>query len=380
MREGDKAMTHHFRVSAGLLAILVGLTLGARPAGGQAFQGRPFRWNHEFVGVAAACALSDGSVIVTDPGDYAVILLTPTGADRQLGRRGNGPGEYQAPGACFALPGDSALVFDRLMRRFVLLPPGEGRAATLSWPSGLGTGWHEPVGLDEAGAVILRGPRQPGNQEAILRWDRTRGTIDTVTRIDAGAAKAMGTQAASLTRPIPYSPRSGVVAAPGIGVVIVHASPYRVDVWRSGNARRGATLPYTPVPVDQGDIDAYIEANSPPAGAVGMRSDGRPVTIPRRTRTLENFGLTRDDFPEVKPPFDPAGVVPSASGEVWIRLHRPSADYSERYDVVDATGTRREPVTLPPRRRLVAVSPAALVVVATDDDGREFLEVVPKRE
>ncbi|NOT06825.1 MAG: hypothetical protein HOP28_01330 [Gemmatimonadales bacterium] len=335
------------------------------------------RWDHEFIRVTAACERSDGSVVVSDPGDNSIVLLAPGGAARQVGRQGGGPGEYRSPGACFGLGGDTVAVFDRALRRFVLQPAGAAAPQTLPWPTQLGSGWFEPIGADDRGALLFQAPPAAG-KAAILRVPRGGGGLDTLALVDAGDARAMAAGAASFRRDLPFSPRTGVVAAPGLGVALVHPEPFRVEVRRASESRTGSPIPFTPVAVDDGDIEAYIVAQSPPPGATGVRSDGKRVVVPQVKLTLANFGLTRDDFPKFKPAFDPAGLLVGRDGSLWIRVHRPSGNKSERYEVWTAAGSRGTPVELPEGRRLVGVGARALYVVVTNEDGGQAVERIAR--
>ncbi len=328
------ARSHRHQLVTREPVIMLGLLLWlAGTSAAQTGPGAPQRrWDHEFVRVAAACERADGSLLASDPGDNALVLLSPDGTVAQLGRRGFGPGEYESPGACFPLPGDTVLVFDRAVRRFIVVPPRDPKTASLGWPRELGPGWLEPRGVDERGAMVLEA-RPEGSQAALIRWQRAAGTVDTLTRVEAGASRTRSAGAAMLRRDLPLSPRDGVVAAPGLGMAVVRPNPFQVDVWRGGARRQGGPIPFQPVAVDQADVDAYVAAQSPPPGTMGMRSDGQRVALGDLKLTLEQLGLTREDFPKTKPAFDPDGLFVAPDGAVWIRLHRPSRERAERYEV-----------------------------------------------
>lgn len=325
-------------------------------------------WNHEFTAATGACELNDGSLVVTDAREPAIIRLSPNGGATQIGRRGTGPGEYQGPDACFVLPGDTVLVFDRAARRFVVLPPGGAAARTVTLPQSLGRAWFEPRGFDDQGRIVLEGSPADG-RSTVLGWRPGSSTVDTLTVISTGSAKQLGAGSAGMRRDTPFAPRAAVVAASGVGMAIVTAEPFAVSVHRNGTSRTGLAIPFRPVPVDDGDIEAYITANSPPPGTTAMGSDGRPRTIGAQRMTLANFGLSRSDFPAVKAPFDPNGVLAGRDGSIWVRLHRQSSEQGERYEVWNsAAGSRGTPVTLAAGQRLLAVGRSAIYLIVTDDN------------
>jgi hypothetical protein len=332
---------------------------------------------HEFTNIAAACPRSDGSVLVSDIGEGALLVIAPNGAVRSLGRRGSGPGEFQSPGGCFTLPGDTVLVLDRVLRRFTVVAPN-GTLSTLPYPPALGTGWYEPLGVDESARVVLRGQTTGGRTPAIT-WDRSSGKVDTLLRVDAGAQRHMSVGGATVAREVPFVPRAAAIGGLTLGVAVVHPDPFAVEWWRDGAHGKGDPVPFTAVPVDDRDVERYIASQAPPANTVARGSDGKMVTIPQRRWTLENFGLTRADIPARKPSFDPAGLFAAPSGALWIRVHRPSAERSERYEVFESTGEWGTPVTLPADRRLVGIGRGECYVVATTDDGIQFFERVRLR-
>jgi hypothetical protein len=335
----------------------------------------PTRAAHEFTTIVAACGRSDGSVIVTDPADHAIVLVTSDGTACQLGRRGTGPGEYQHPGGCYALRGDTILVLDRVLRRFVVVAPRD-KLTSLSYPPSLGSGWYEPLGVDERGRVVLQGQATDGRAPA-LAWDRAGGAVDTVFTFETGTPRRVSLGGISAQRDIPFTPRAGAVAGLALGIAFVTPEPFRAAVWRDGVLKTGDPMPWTPVAVDDGDIERYIASQAPPTNTVARGSDGRMVTVPQQRWTLENFGLKRSDIPSRKPAFDPEGLFASPSGALWIRMHRPSVERSERLEIHEPHGRRGSPVTLPPGRRLVGLGPGEAFMAFTNADGVQFLERVP---
>jgi hypothetical protein len=331
----------------------------------------PIRVAHEFTRIAGACTRADGSAIVSDDGEAAVIRIGSDGSARQLGRRGAGPGEYQHPGACFLLRGDTVLILDRLLRRFLVVAPDD-KLGTLAFPVAL-RGWYEPLGVDEQDRVVLQGTEADG-RAPVLAWNRGSGSIDTVLTLDVGTPRRITVGAMSMARDIPFMPRDGATAGRALGLAVVHPEPFVVDVRRGATTRRDPPIPWTPVAVDNGDIEAYLATQAPPPGTVARGSDGRVASVPTRRWTLENFGLTRADIPVRKPAFDPNGLVVSPAGALWIRLHRPSSERGEQYVVRELDGRRDDPITLPAGRRLVGLGANEVLLAFVNEDGIQFLE------
>lgn len=111
------AQTHVIAPCSGpcTLEVAVVATLGDTTGSGEGFLGTP----------ASVARLADGSFLVADRHDQH--RLKQFGAEgafrRYIGRRGEGPGEFQVLQFVHALPGDSIEVFDLGLRRLTVLAP-----------------------------------------------------------------------------------------------------------------------------------------------------------------------------------------------------------------------------------------------------------------
>ncbi len=109
----------------------------------------------------------DSLVIVESGGTGQFLIFGPSGQLlRTIGRRGTGPGEFQAP-ASFGLRHDSLWVFDYITRRITTFSPSTGRVAGSVTPSGRIPGWHGPiqvVALLEDGGILIQGHRRLGDE------------------------------------------------------------------------------------------------------------------------------------------------------------------------------------------------------------------------
>src|SRR3954466_7221182 len=67
----------------------------------------------EWTDVVSVRELRDGRLIVLDARERVVKLVDmKTGSAIPIGRRGNGPGEYQLPLELIPLPGDTSVIYD----------------------------------------------------------------------------------------------------------------------------------------------------------------------------------------------------------------------------------------------------------------------------
>jgi hypothetical protein len=112
----------------------------------------------EFTDVRGLALDSRGNLLVGDLGGQ-VMELAPDGAlRRRIGRKGSGPGEFDAVDAVHVLPGDSLFVFDASLERVTVFAPGADRptrTVTLGTSSYVFPYWVAPAGT--AGALFAAG-------------------------------------------------------------------------------------------------------------------------------------------------------------------------------------------------------------------------------
>jgi hypothetical protein len=89
--------------------------------------------SHEFYRVRDAIRLPDGSIVVADRGSCEVRLFSATGEFvRAVGRRGEGPGEFERLTSIHRIRGDSLIAFDYWLRRITVLGPDLSVSRTFS--------------------------------------------------------------------------------------------------------------------------------------------------------------------------------------------------------------------------------------------------------
>lgn len=125
--------------------------------------------------------LSDGRVVVTDMIESAVRILDfRSGQFHDVGRQGEGPGEFGMPGELFAAAGDTTLMMDMGNRRLMIITP-QGRMLDdgISVREAGGPIPVFPRGVDAKGNMYydLSGIVAPGMQDIATKG---RGALDSV--------------------------------------------------------------------------------------------------------------------------------------------------------------------------------------------------------
>src|SRR5687767_2954533 len=104
-----------------LLASAVSLANGQQPPM-RTLPEADARLGEEFTQISGLRELADGRILVADRRDRRLIVADMrSGAIAQVGRLGNGPGEYRNVAGLYALGGDSTILTDATSRRWYLL-------------------------------------------------------------------------------------------------------------------------------------------------------------------------------------------------------------------------------------------------------------------
>lgn len=336
--------------------------------------------------VASVRELSNGKVLVSDPMEKSVHLVDlAAGTSVQVGREGQGPGEYGFPGELLPLPGDSTLLVDRINRRFLYILPGGKTGGTIPFP---GTSFGlEPRGVDTQGRIYFQGSRIPngfsGSAETldsvpVLRWDRKRNVTDTVTYVKLPAMTintgGNATNRTVMIRTQPFSPEDAWAVAPDGRVAVARVSDYHVD-WFSPARQRtaGPAMNLPPVPVTEADREALRNQNArAPRMMVAVSGAGRSRTTSSPPPAPAELG--EPDFPDFKPPFQARSAWMTPEGMLWVLRSRLANDPVPTIDVFDQRGNPVGQVKLPKDRRVVGFGAGTVYLARTDADDLQWLE------
>ncbi len=328
----------------------------------------------EFSSVSSIRELADGRVIATDGREQRLLVLDfASGAAREIGRKGKGPGEYSMVAQLRALGSDSSLLGDFMNRRWLLLHrdsivvtvPPDDRAVALT--EALSSG------ADDRGNVMREFSPERANgttvtddrdSNAVVLVSRRTAKADTIAwirnverRIEMqrgpeGRITSMSTMTAGPLR----TGEQALLFADG-WLAVARLEPFRID-WRSpqGAWTLGASLPVARIRVDRREIAAYDARQAASAAAAGPRPPGAPTFDPGR------------DFPDFVPPLVLGGLIAGPQGLLIIRRPK-SADFPDwHYLVVDRRGRLLGQIDLPATEQIVGSGPRTLYVTVRDED------------
>lgn len=325
----------------------------------------------QFYGVAGATWFegSDGRVLaLADMASAEIRLFTEEGAwIESWGRRGEGPGEFQAIGPIWRLPGDSLLAWDgRLERMTVLAPDGE-YVRQFRRPPVLNA---DPVGRFGDGSMLFAGP-----QFAI--GDGFRMIDLALSRVDAdGTADSLPAQ--------PYA-EYGQVGPPGSKMISspMFAPQTAVAADAEGYWVARGTHPHVRRYAPDGTlrmIARWPDSDRTVTSAAAERFRERALSG-LEGRSLELRSAQLEDQP-VADRFATTGyAIAGHDGELWVTgPDWPPNDSTTTWRVVRPDGFLAGSVTLPkfPNRFIpLHVGVDHVIGNVRDELGVEYVHVVP---
>lgn len=338
----------------------------------------------EFSMITGLRELRDGSVLVSDPIETRLIRLDPTlRRETPLGRVGPGPGEYRQPDGLWPLPADSTLLVDLGNNRLTVITPegrlGESRVLAEPSPNGRGLTLMMPNGVDRRGRVYFRGGLPGQDSLPVMRLDRATGQSARVAMLRGPSVNRQESGGANnrreVTGPVPLAPSDGWAASPAGRVFVVRAADYRVEVTQpDGSITRGAPVRWSPVRVTDKDKEEWRSELQRGGGiAVNMENRNGQLSMSLSRGRMPPDATRADNFPEVKPPFDPAEVFVDGKERLWVRRHQPAGSVA-LYDVFDERGSLMMSVRLGASRQVAGMGANSVYVVRYDEDDLQHLE------
>lgn len=345
----------------------------------------PEEYAESFDLVGTVRELPNGKLLLVDGGPKSLLLVDfKGGTQTQIGRNGQGPGEYQFPGELIPYLGDTTLLVDRMSRRLLPVTPDGKLGNVIPFPENL-PGLSEVKGADGKGRLFFQaspfnfGPNSSGSMNmpdssAVVRWDRG-SKVDTIGKVRLPPTK-INTSGGSNSRSImimqqPYAGQDEWVVTREGRVGVVRIGDYHLD-WLVERPAKGAPVKWDPVKVGPAEKEAFMARSRDTRGRFTVNSGGRSGGAPPpQPRQMEEKDF---DWPEVKPPFVPRNVYAAPEGEVWVQRSAPARDSTPVYDVFNASGNLASRVSLPKGRRLVGLGVGSAYAVRTDEDGLQWLE------
>lgn len=329
----------------------------------------------EFDRVSSVRELTDGRVIVVDHiADRLYLVDWRAGTVSQFGTKGRGPGEYVEVGRIFPARGDSSVLEDPTIRRWLMMDGariGSPLNSTAKYTVDLFL-----AGVDSLGRYLEVSPhafaKLPNRRMVRIRdfadtlvavlVHRNHARRDTITALrgsyrgHAEARKVSGGVAMNYFFYARIRTEDQALLFQDGWIAVARADPYAIEWYPpQGGAEVHEALPFDTVRVD--DVQKrYAMSRTWNAAA-------RPLFQPDEM----------PGWPRMLPPFERDALLSFPEG--WLGIVRtPDARMQKRYlDVLGRNGALRFRLELPDAERVVGVSARYVYSVRLDADDVEHL-------
>lgn len=323
--------------------------------------------------------LADGRLLVSDALERSLYVVDfATQSVNRIGRTGDGPNEYQAPGHLYAVGSDSTLLTDETTQR-VFLAVGDSIVRTLAAASlapAIARGAPEGYwGADRFGRILVvegfaYAPRVIPMSRVYadsVRFLLTENIfadqeVDLHTVAEVGGQGRLGVDRNRQRGGLLY--HTSPLAAEGQAwlfqdgwMAVAYPDPYRVD-WRSPDGRwiRGPALPFTLVAVNRSEQCFALARHhrSQDGGCLPEASPGWPDHVP--------------PFLMQVPWVAPGGIALRAAPDGSLVIHRsPTAEAPEnRYDVVNRHGELEAVIRMSADHTIIGIGRSSIFIVHED--------------
>lgn len=293
---------------------------------------------YQFGRLRAIAVDRDGRMYAYDSHVPVLRVYSPAGIWlRDVGREGEGPGEYKQPDSGLAILPDG---------RVALRDPGNGRI-TLYSGDGEYDGFYRiagsfntssPLTADTSGALLTHIVMNLG--ESVFEWKAglaryfLDGSADTLAAPDRGYEEAQVSaerEGSMSVNGVPFAPNQVTAYSPRGYFLIGISEDYTFDLLRPEGVLR-IRMPYEPVPVDPGEADAE-----------------RKATVDNFRQNYPGWKWNGPPIPDHKPAYQ--GLYPADDARIWVHVPAPSRRYmdaeeqrAEEERLGSAVNPYREPV------------------------------------
>lgn len=317
---------------------------------------------HELDRVFGGVLLPDGGVVIGNSGTGELRFFDRSGTlTRTAGRKGRGPGEFQAVSWLRPYRGDSLLAFDLYLQRFSVWTPGGAFARSFQLPGD--RPGSRAVDVFPDGGILVAADQQPDPRAAqglvrtefdLLRIDPLGQRTDTVGRF-AGPEWLLYRRSGAFAATQPPFGRTAHAVVSGESILYASSDSGVVRVYGpDGGLARTLQVPLTARRLDRREVAGALDEIRDPAEREAVRRYTRDLAD-ASAPLIEDLRVDRD-------------------GNVWIRTHTAGPGMS-RWMVMAMSGEQIGSIDLPDRSMPLDITRDVLVLRETDDDGVQRVSV-----
>ncbi len=339
--------------------------------------------NYELSRVGGAVRLSDGRIVIADGGSLQLRFFDSTGAFiKFVGGRGGGPGEFRRLDALATLAGDTMVALSMPGTATFFNAHGEflRRVNVFRPPQGPDDGITVVVTVLGDQTVVVGSLPHPARKPAGTRWVESMPLEaigrDTVARVSFGTVPFLLVAMNGNDPQPPWFGPTAVFAAVGPSLVVGYGGEYSIQILSAnGRVERIVRRRWTPVPVTDADIDAYVRE--------WFKRWGK-ATGPEAEKQKQD--LRDDPYASEVPAY--SRIIADRAGRLWVREpHLADAPAGGElamgslvpsvWSVFDPDGRWLGDVTMPAHFRPTDIGPDYVLGIAADSDGVETVVRYP---
>jgi hypothetical protein len=318
---------------------------------------------YQFGSVGDALRLSDGTLVVADAQAGELRVFDARGRWlRTLGRKGGGPGEFNAVWSLFLLAGDTVAAYDPMAARLTVFAPAGVLARTVALKPLEGGLSPRPVAVGSDGSMLVvpgfnpvfaSSPEPSRDSIPLARYTAAGEPAAALGRIAGMESVTIvggsGNDRVATRGNVPFGGNT-FVAAHGPRLLIADNARYELaEHAADGRLVRLVRRRVDPEPVTEADRAAWAER-------ARARSDARFRQVNERL-------IAATPFPEHKAAF--ADVRLDAAAHAWVQRNG-AGDGPTPWDVFDPEGRFLGTVQTPAGLRVTQVGADFVVGVASD--------------
>lgn len=309
--------------------------------------------------IGGVVVMNDGRIFIAQPMDPSIRVFGADGRyERQLGRRGQGPGEFELLGG-IGLHADTLYAFDHRLGRLTFFTADGAAVQTLRSP--MADTAQRPRFLPSVPTLLFRdgtGMVQPGAPVAgiasgaiteipAIRLSRDGVVLDTLARMPVPRMPISGThEGQRWGGPDPFPQHSLLVPMTnGAGIWLVERTPGRafrvIRIGIDGDTVFTRDIAVRPVPVSRAMLDFQAERiRTRVEASLRRRGIESAPSVAAIRQTIEAAGYVPPSLPPV------TGTFGAVDGSLWLRREATTGPQAV-WLVLNADGIPRATVELP---------------------------------
>lgn len=323
-------------------------------------EGQP---GHDLFGVRGGGVLSDGRIVVADGTSAQLRVFSPGGElVARIGRKGRGPGEFEALLWLQVVGGDTVYAYDYGLRRVSVFTSEGALAKSYGIAPPTEAGFPEPRGVLSNGSIVFVpgfdrrfGVGERRDTVPFFLYDRNGALVGRIAAFPGREEFFARYGEAAMRSEVPFG--RDVLSAAGDDRILIGATDsYALSLFDASGALEVV-------------IRAGVRARPVRASEVEAWKRGKLSALPAERRRLMQPLYEALPARETHPAF--GAVAVDDGGMVWVERMVLQEGPSSTWEVFDASGEPAARVRLPAGLMVLEIGAGHVLALARDAEGRE---------